>query len=300
MNKNFIDKQVLYTQTLYDERLRRIKKNFIIDLSKMAALEEFKKVCAGELLIDHSFMEDIINILEMQIIAQDHLTMMDFKKQLPNKYELVPISEFQKYEAEYYKRVTKYYEKRLETIKDIPDKEAYLTKQIKNFDNIEKFITYYHHGMPWSRQKLSTYNSMLFNVNLTRSGWNQTYKDSILLDKDLMLLATHPNSCPVCAEHQGKIYSIHGTTPGYKTIDEAMAEGVGHPNCKCEWVLFYDDEVEVVPNPEGYEQDQKEKAIERLTKDYETDLELYSYIGNEQMVDKTIEKLQKLGSEQMI
>lgn len=114
-----------------------------------------------------------------------------------------------------------------------------------------------------------------------------------------MQFASHPNSCPICLEHQGKTYSIHGQTPGYPKVDEAEADGVGHPNCKCEWVLFFDDNDSA--KIEGdYELDQQQKALERTIKDYETDLELYQYIGNNEMVDKTIDKLTILSNQLMI
>lgn len=123
-----------------------------------------------------------------------------------------------------------------------------------------------------------------------------------------MQFASHPNSCPICLEHQGKTYSIHGQTPGYPKVDEAEADGVGHPNCKCEWVLIYDDdknkksmfEVATTTALIMYELDQKRKALERTIKDYETDLELYQYIGNNEMVDKTTDKLTILSNQLMI
>lgn len=296
MIKNYIDEQVLYTQTKYDERVRNCKKIFIKGLANEIQPKTIAGKFAKQLMIDHTFMDQVINELETRVKAKDGTT-FEFKKTLPNKFEMIPIEEFEKNEKAYYDRLNKYYESRLETTKNIADKETYLTKQIDKFDNIEKYITYYHHGMPWSKQKLSTYNSMLFNVNLTRAGWNQTYKDSIILDIDLMQFAMHPNSCPVCAEHQGITYSIHGTTKGYPSVDEALADGVGHPNCKCEWILQWDEQIQVEQAPnteEEYEFDQHQKALERYKLDLETDLELYSYIGNGEKVDKTLQKLDKI------
>lgn len=167
--KNVIDKDVLYTQIMYDERLRNIKEDFIKGLYDNVPPEEIIKKFENELTINHDFMEQLIEELQIQIAEKDHITMLDLKRKLPNKYELVPIEDFKRGETEYLKRVSKFYESRYKTIQNVPDKEAYTTKQIEKFDKVEKFITYYHHGMPWSKQKLSTYNSMLFNVNLTKA-----------------------------------------------------------------------------------------------------------------------------------
>ena len=114
-----------------------------------------------------------------------------------------------------------------------------------------------------------------------------------------MQFASHPNSCPICLEHQGKTYSIHGTTPGYTKLDDVVGDELFHPNCKCEWVLFFDDNDST--KVEGdYELDQQQKALERTIKDYETDLGLYQYIGNNEMVDKTTDKLTILNNQLMI
>lgn len=167
--KNVIDKDVLYTQIMYDERLRNIKEDFIKGLYDNVPPEEIIKKFENELTINHEFMEQLIEELQIQIAEKDHITMLDLKRRLPNKYELEPIEKFKKGEEEYYNRVKHYYNNKYKTIQKMPDKEAYITKQIKEFDDIEKFIRYYHHGKVCSKQKLSTYNSMLFNVNLTKA-----------------------------------------------------------------------------------------------------------------------------------
>jgi hypothetical protein len=112
-------------------------------------------------------MEQLIEELQIHIADKDHITMLDLKRTLPNRYEMVPIEDFKKGENKYLNRVSRFYETKFKTIQDIPDKEAYVTKQIKEFDTIEKFIKY--SGKITSFHKLSTYNSMLFNVNLTKA-----------------------------------------------------------------------------------------------------------------------------------
>jgi hypothetical protein len=44
-------------------------------------------------------------------------------------------------------------------------------------------------------------------VNLTRTAWNQSYKDSILLKNEKYIINTHPFACPHCLKHQGQIYT---------------------------------------------------------------------------------------------
>ena len=94
-----------------------------------------------------------------------------------------------------------------------------------------------------------------------------------------MQFASHPNSCPIRLEHQGKTYSIHGTTPGYTKLDDVVGDELFHPNCKCEWVLFFDDNDST--KVEGdYELGQQQIALERTIQDYESDSGLYQCTGN--------------------
>ena len=97
--KNVIDKDVLYTQIMYDERLRNIKEDFIKGLYDNVPPEEIIKKFENQLTINHDFMEQLIEELQMQIAEKDHITMLDLKRKLPNKYELVPIEDFKRGET---------------------------------------------------------------------------------------------------------------------------------------------------------------------------------------------------------
>ena len=83
------------------------------------------------------------------------------------------------------------------------DEFEFLTNQIKNFSKIEQTIPYRNkagQAIRWVTP--STYLSMLYNVNITRTGWNQTFKDAEYFENDLVLLETHPRSCDLCAPMQ--------------------------------------------------------------------------------------------------
>ena len=184
------------------------------------------------------------------------------------------------------------YKKRVEDI-DNWDEMTYLTEQVKNFHNVEQTIVY-KNGM---RVTPSTYLSMLYNVNLTRTGWNQTFKDANYFEKDLVVLVPHPLSCPHCLQYQGKLFSLSGKR--YPKIDEAYEHGVGHPNCKCEFSIVWDKdqlymEYPVDTTEDDYKEDQKRKATERELRKAENDLSMYQMIGNGEMVDKTLMKVERL------
>ena len=48
------------------------------------------------------------------------------------------------------------------------------------------------------------------------------------------------NECDVCGTWDGQIVSLTGLTEGFPTLDEAEAEGWGHPNCKCHYAVTLD------------------------------------------------------------
>ena len=82
-------------------------------------------------------------------------------------------------------------------------------------------------------------------------------------------------------------------------MDVAYQNGVGHPNCKCEWSIYWDKsqlETQTKTEDGEYEIDQKRKATERELRKAENDLSMYQMIGNGEMVDKTMQNIERLQS----
>lgn len=97
----------------------------------------------------------------------------------------------------------------------------------------------------------------------------------------------------------GKVYSRTGKSKRYPKVEVAYEHGVGHPNCKCEFTIFW-DEIQLTTQhlsetKEGdYEIDQKKKATEREIRKLENDVSLYRMIGNEEEADKSLQKIDRL------
>ncbi|HYD35537.1 MAG TPA: phage minor capsid protein [Vitreimonas sp.] len=49
---------------------------------------------------------------------------------------------------------------------------------------------------------------------------------------DLVEVSDHHSKHKSCADWEGKILSLTGSTPGYPTLDQAKKAGLFHPNCK--------------------------------------------------------------------
>lgn len=303
----FINDSVYYTQTQYYKLINKTKELFFYSLQEQKPASYFKKE-ANKIWgnIDHSYMEQRIQELEEMISAKN----LEGRKILnPNaKFEQIfPLDSESKYidiERKYEKVVNKYYKDRLKTINNgFVDKETYLTNLIEKYDKMQSIIPYYNkNGTIRSYHNIASYNSMVYNTNLTKAGWNRTLYDSKLLENDLVYLPAHPGACPLCMQFQGKVYSISGKNPKYPKQSIAIEGGVGHPNCKHEWVLYWDssqiqeDKFNDIAWEEYYERKQKIQSLQLERTNLKVDKRILESIGNYGEADKVQAKIRVLNS----
>lgn len=305
---------VLYSEIEYEKLMYTTERIFINALmNRISSIEQWTDDIWNN--IDHEYMIQTLEEIKKDIINTDIATLMKYSntaidieqmieatEELANLYDINSIEKFRIHEKAYGQRVAEYYIRKKEYLDNNKlDELEYLTQQIKNFSKIEQSIPYYSGGEIIRMVTPSTYLSMLYNVNLTRTAWNQTFKDAEYFEKDLMILETHPNSCPLCAPMQGKIYSRTGKSKRYPSIEVAYSHGVGHPNCKCVFSIYWDklqlgtQDLEKT-EANDYENDQKKKAIEREIRKTENNMNLYRMIGNYTEVDKAAQRIEKLES----
>ena len=302
--KNRIDKEVLLTVQKYDKKLNKTKIAYIEGLLNKKSPEEMIKIFKNEFTINHQYMEQAINEITQMIAKKDKVKSFEQIKQiLPNILEINPIEDFKRGEMDYAQRLINKYIEDLSEIENQSNVTEFLTTKIKNFDkNIEDFIPYFSHttGKVVSMQNLATYNSMLYNVNLTRTAWNQSYKDSILLENDKFIINTHPFACPHCLEHQGKIYTRQELEDIVGIAVEDGAKEILHPNCKCTLSIYWDKsqlERQNKTTPEDYKLDQKSKAIQRKLEKIKADNKAYKIIENDEMFNENRKKIIKMNDE---
>lgn len=296
MIAKFIEDEVKYSSVKYEKLLHKAETEFILGLMENLSPEEFQEIMENMFFdIDHGYMYEGMEGVKEQIMEID--STIDLQRSLPDRYEIIPVSKFKSKEIDFGKRLIREYQRKYKRLQKYDyDITAYLTEQIKHYRKIERFIEYRHkNGDIASMRTLADYNSMLYNVNLTKSGWNQSMKDAEILGEDLLILNGHPNSCPVCASHQGKVYSLSGRA-GYTSVDEVEQDGVGHPNCKCEWSIYTNtDQLKQEINTKiDYEKHTKEVAIDRELRYARVEHKLYKIIGNQEMADRTWQKIRRL------
>lgn len=300
--KNRIDKEVLLTVQKYDKKLNKTELTYFRNLLEEKSPQEMLEYLNKEYTIDHTYMIKAIDEIKQIIMKKDKIKKLELLRQvIPNLLEINPIEDFKRSELDYAQRVLNKYTQDLADIKKQKDKTKYLTTKIKTYSrNVEQYIPYFHNGFVWSMQNLATYNSMLYNVNLTRTAWNQSYKDSILLENDKFIINTHPFACPHCLQHQGKIYTRQELEDIVGIAVEDGAKEILHPNCKCTLSIYWDKsqlERQNKTTEEDYRLDQKAKSLQRQINKRRTEKIAFQDIGNEEMADKRRKQLSRMYAE---
>lgn len=300
--KNRIDKEVLLTVQKYDKKLNKTELTYFRNLLEEKSPQEMLEYLNKEYTIDHTYMIKAIDEIKQIVRKADKLKkLQEIRQTIPNLLEINPIEDFKRSELDYAQRVLNKYTQDLADIKTQKDKTKYLTTKIKTYNrNVEQYIPYFHNGFVWSMQNLATYNSMLYNVNLTRTAWNQSYKDSILLENDKFIINTHPFACPHCLQHQGKIYTRQELEDITGIAVEDGAKEILHPNCKCTLSIYWDKsqlERQNKTTEEDYRLDQKAKSLQRQINKRRTEKQAFEDIGNEEMADERRKELSRMYEE---
>ncbi len=83
-------------------------------------------------------------------------------------------------------------------------------------------------GRSWSLRSYAEMATRSTTGQAAIEGAIQRLRDN---DYDLVIVSFHADSCPLCEPWEGKILSISGKSDQYPALDEAIAEGLFHPNC---------------------------------------------------------------------
>lgn len=279
-----------FTYDEFDEKLADLNKKYIKSInrkSKKAFKDVADNVKEKDLKADTGTFE----------ISEEELDRLKF--QLDMNSPLKARTKYIRIIKNYYKNTSEILEK------EYIDERTFLSRQVDKFDKVEKVVPYYSRttGEIVSYQNIATYNSMIFNVNLTSTGWNATFESCKELDEDIVYVEPHTYSCPECQIYQGKFYSITGKNLLYPKLENTLWEnggGLKHPNCRHIITTYVgQEESNKYTGPEWeerYEAQQKKRALELKISRLENDLDIYKKLENQEMVDKTNQKLEILAN----
>lgn len=317
----FIQDKVWESLMKYERMQLTTKEKFFEDLYKQTSVDEYTKGIY-ELWgnIDHTYMDKSIKELQRMVIQKDFRdaemygnkeittrsiklqnTWREFQLTNDDLYPLNPERDFKTIEQRYVNRHIKLYKNTLKRFKDSKDLAKDLSNFMKTYDKLDKTIPYFSHttGKIIRYVDIGTYNSMLYNVNLTRSAWNRAIYDAKLLGNELWYLPAHPFACPMCAEYQGRVYADRQGL-GYPLKEDAIRGGVGHPNCKHVWVSYWspeqiqEDKFNTAEWEEKYETKQKIQSLDLKKSRLLADRRIYKELGQQDLVDKTTEKIKTI------
>lgn len=318
----FIGDVVWETNIKYNRMIIKTKEKFFENLYEKNSVEEYSKGLT-ELWnnVDHSYLKKVVEDLEKMVIQRDfkNAEMYGNKKitqrsiKLQNSwrefitrdrelYKIHPEKDFKTIESRYVNRHIKLYKNMLNRFKDSKNLARDLANFVKDYDKLDKMIPYFSHttGKIIRYVDIATYNSMLENVNLTKSAWNRAIYDSKLLGNHLWYLPAHPYACPNCMEYQGRIYTDVPIDNRYPQKEVAIEGGVGHPNCKHVWTLYWSkDQIQKEKYnsaewEEKYKKKQKIQSLDLKKSRLLADRRIYKNLGQQDLVDKTTAKIKRI------
>lgn len=334
----FIEERVWDSIIKYDRMERVTKEKFFENLYKNTSIDEYtEEIYKLWGNVDHKYMDEAIKELQKMVIQKDFKnaemygnkkitqrsiklenTWQDYTPKDYELYKLNPERDFRLMEKRYMDRHIKLYQNMLKRYSNAPAEE--IAKFVKEYDKIDKSIPYFSHktGKIVRYVDIQTYNSMLYNVNLTRSAWNRAIYDAKLLGNHLWYLPAHTYACPGCVFYQGYVYTDHEPNPkelmvlsqygkpGYPYKEDTIEDkanigiGVGHPNCKHVWVSYWSDEqiqedkYDSEEWKEKYETQQKIQSLDLKKSRLLTDRRIYKELGQQDLVDKTTAQIKAI------
>lgn len=260
--------------------------------------------------IDHRFMNRQISKLQ-KIVNSENIEEAINLGRLDDKYKeteywvideeyfrLTPESDFKEFEQRFKQNVLTNYKHAQVSLK-YNDKDTYLDKKIDTYNkSVNQVVSYFNkQGAIVRKVQLSTYLAMIHNVNLTRSGWNQTMSDSKRLGQEMFIIPYHPFSCPYCQLYQNRpltrveVETIIGVE-AYEQVGDVL-----HPNCKCTLSIYWgsmqlDREAYTPWQKENqYDIRQKVNSLTLEKSNLRTDMQIASSLGNEGKVDTLKSKI---------
>lgn len=263
--------------------------------------EELSKIWDN---VDHRFMDRQINKLQRIVNKENILEAINLGR-LEEKYKetdywviddeffkLTPESDFKEFEQRFKRNVLTNYKHAQVSLKHT-DKDVYLDKRIDTYNrNVNQVVSYFNKkGSIVRKVQLSSYLAMVHNVNLTRSGWNQTMSDSEKLGQNMFIIPYHPFSCPYCQLYQNRPLNRTEveTIIGVEAIEQ---EGdILHPNCKCTLSIYWSsmqlDRERYTPFEKDnfYNIRQKVNSLTLEKSNLRTDMKIANSLGNEGKVD---------------
>lgn len=301
MKNSSINDKVFAVNLNYVKLQNKTKELFFKCLNEERELEyfeaELKKIWGN---VDYEYLNEQIEEYQAEIHERNTNEEKETKGITKGVFALVPALVIMDTDKKFQNVKIREYNTSVNSYAYRSDKEEYLKLKVKRYNN--QIVPYYSKstGELIRYVQPSTYNSMIQNTNLTRSGWNQTLDDGD--DDQLFYIPFHSFSCPECIEHQNKkmdreeVYNLVGE------VDEIEGD-ILHPNCKCE-LTFYDKKTKYNKPKysdseleEQYHIRQKTNTLTLRKEEILSDIRIQKSLGNQDEVDKLNQTRNRINKE---
>ena len=279
------------------------KKDFKKKLEKN--FKEYKNKIDKQTEKSYKTIVDLTNYVNKgNYTEQDKTTLESALKSLLSEFD---IKSTKTQDDKYIKVIENFYSKTQKTTtKDWVKVNEYLSDKVSKFDKIEKTVAYYNKDGTIKYFDLASYESMVYNTNLTNTGVRQVIKDAMRRNYDVVYIEPHAFACPMCQKYQGYFYSLSGLTTEFNgnkvtPFRDALFwnnkdGGLFHPNCKHEPTQAKeDDEINTEYNSakweERYDDKQKINGLELKKQRIRNDMKVYQKLDNGEMVDKSRQQI---------
>lgn len=252
-SSEIIAKNVFSVNAYYTKKQNETKELFFRCIREKRTTEYFKQK-AHEIWgnIDHEFMDkqieklmgfvhntNVEEAINLGRLTEDYVKTENFL--IDDEYfKLTPEEYFTKFENKFENNAVRVYKNTSTSPQELESNN--LNKILDRYDkNVNQRVTYFSKAGKAIRQvQLSSYLSMVHNVNLTRAGWNQTMADSERIENDYFIIPFHPFSCPHCYTHQNKMLSRREIENLIGRTAHDNQKELLHPNCKCTLSIYWD------------------------------------------------------------
>ena len=144
---------------------------------------------------------------------------------------------------------------------------------------------------------------MIHNTNLTRAGWNETYKNAQEVGQELFWIPYHAFSCEHCLQYQNRILTIREVRNIARKGEDTKGDLL-HPNCKCELTFYFPGETKFNKPKystgelqEQYDIRQKTNSLTLQKEKLKADIKIQKSLGNQDEVDKLNQQRNKINKE---
>ena len=252
--------------------------------------------------VDYSYLEEQIAEYQAEIHKKNTSKKKTEKGITKGLFALVPLLVIMNTDKKFQNVKLREYTNSLKSYAYKSDKQEYLKLKVKKYNN--QIVPYYSQttGELVRYVQPSTYDAMIQNTNLTRSGWNQTLSDGDEMEQTMFYIPGHSFSCPHCLEHQNKPMTKREVENYIGRADETSGD-ILHPNCKCELVFYNkgtkikkykysDGELE-----EQYQIRQKANTLTLRKEEILSDMKIQKSLGNQDEVDKLNQTRNRINKE---